>query len=118
MVLRDRPQSVKFVLVVIDPPNVSTREIIKISREFTEITTLSYGARVTLELVSRPGWLKHMKMNPTKPPVLPTLRRKNKTLIVETDVNGKEVDVENARDEVIETEKNKKTKRLPVQRSM
>ena len=31
MVLRDRPQSVKFMLIVTDPPYVSTREIIKIS---------------------------------------------------------------------------------------
>ena len=76
-------------------------EIIKISREFTEITALSYGARATLELVPRPGWLKHMKSNPTKPPVLPTPRRENKTLIVGTDENGKAVDVENAHDEVI-----------------
>ena len=56
---------------------------------------------VPLELVPRPGWLKHMKSNPAKPPVLPTPRRENKTLIVETDENGKEADVENAHDEVI-----------------
>ena len=94
MVLRDRPQSVKFMLIVTDPPNVSTREIIKISREFTEITALSYGARVPLESVPCPGWPQHMKSNPTKPPVLPTPRRENKTLIVETDENGTEVDVD------------------------
>ena len=87
MVLRDRPQS--------------TREIINISREFTEITALSYGARAPLELEPRLGWLKHMKSNPTKPPVLPTPRRENKTLIVETDENGKDVDIESAHDEVI-----------------
>ena len=101
VVLRDRPQSVKFMLIVAHPPNVSTREIIKISLEFTEITALTYEARAPLELVPRPGRLTHMKSYPTKPPVLPTLPRENKTLIVETDENGNERDVENAHDEVI-----------------
>ena len=55
MVLRDRPQSVQFMLIVTDPPNVSTREIINISREFTEITALSHGARAPVVLVPRPG---------------------------------------------------------------
>ena len=41
MVLRDRPQSVKFMLI-----------------EFTDLTALSYGARAPLELVPRPRWLK------------------------------------------------------------
>ena len=91
MVLRDRPQSVKFMLIVTEPPNVSTRETIRISREFKEVTALSYGARAPIEWVPRPGWLKHMKSNPTKPPppVLPTPRRVNKTLIVETFESGK-----------------------------
>ena len=40
------------MLIVTDPPNVSTREIINISREFTEITALSYGARAPLALVA------------------------------------------------------------------
>ena len=94
MVLRDGPQSVKFMLIVADPPNVSTCENIKMSREFLEITAMSYGARAPLELVPCPGWPQHMKSNPTKPPVLPTPRRENKTLIVETDENGTEVDVD------------------------
>ena len=47
MILRDRPQSVKFMFIVTDPPNVSTRKVINISREFTEITALSYGARAS-----------------------------------------------------------------------
>ena len=89
------------LLTVTDPPTVSTREIIKISREFTEITDLSYGARAPLELIPRAEWLKHMRSTPTKPPVLPTRRRENKTLIVETDENGKEVVIENDHDEVI-----------------
>ena len=41
MVLREKPESAKFMLVVTDPPNVSTRAIIKVSREFTEKTPLS-----------------------------------------------------------------------------
>ena len=41
----------KFILIVREPPNVSTREVIKISREFTEVTALSYGARAPVELV-------------------------------------------------------------------
>ena len=65
MILRDRPQSVKFILIVTEPPNVSTREVIKISREFTEATALSFGASAPVELVPRPGWLKNMKSNPT-----------------------------------------------------
>ena len=91
---RDRPQSVKFMLIVTEPPNVSTREVIKISREFTEVTARSYGAHAPIELVPRQGWLKHLKSNPTKPPppVLPTPRRVNKTLIVEIDESGKQVD--------------------------
>ena len=40
-----RSQGVKFMLIVTEPPNVSTREVIKISREVTEETALSYGAR-------------------------------------------------------------------------
>ena len=103
MILRDRPQSVKFMLVVTEPPNVSTREVIKISRGFTGVTALSYGARAPIELVPRQGWLKNMKTNPTKPPppVLPTPRRVNKSLIVETDESGKEVDVKTVHDEVM-----------------
>ena len=49
--MRDRAQSVKFMLIVTEPPNVSTtREVIKISREFTEVTALSCGARAPHEL--------------------------------------------------------------------
>ena len=40
-------------------------------------------------------------MAEAKPPVLPTPRRENKTMMDETDENGKEVDVEYAHDEVI-----------------
>ena len=40
-----------------------------------------------------------MGSNPTKPPVLPTPRRENKTWTVETDENGKDADVENTHDD-------------------
>ena len=40
MVLREQPQGVKFMLIVTDPPILSTREIIKVSREFTRMTPL------------------------------------------------------------------------------
>ena len=50
MVLRDGPQRVKFMLFVTEPPKASTREVIKISREFIEVTALSYGARAPIEL--------------------------------------------------------------------
>ena len=59
-----------------DTPTRCPHEIIKISREFTEITALSYGARAPLELVPRPGWLKCMKSNPTKPFLVPTVKTK------------------------------------------
>ena len=64
------------MLIVADPSNVSTREVVNISREFTEVTALSNGAHAPIELVPRQGWLKQMKSNPTKPPppVLPTPR--------------------------------------------
>ena len=109
MFLRDQPQSVKFIFIVTEPPNVSTREVINISREFTEVTALSYGARAPIELVSRQGWLKHMKSNSTKPPphALPTPRRVTGTLIVESDESGKEVDAKNVHDEVIVIEENR-----------
>ena len=102
MILCDQPRSVKFMLIVTEPPNVSAREIIRISRELTE-ALLSYGARAPIELVPRLEWLKHRKSNPTKPPppVLPTPRLVNKTFIVETDDSGREVDAKNAHDEVI-----------------
>ena len=110
MVLLHRPQSVKFMLIVTEPPNVPTREIIKISREFTEVTAVSYGARAPIELVRRAGCLKHVKSNPTRPPppVLPAPRRVNRTLVVETDESGKEVNANNAHDEVIVIAENQK----------
>ena len=71
MFLRERPQSVKFMVILTDPRNVSTREIIKVSRDVTEATPLTYLARAPLELVPRPGWSEHLTSRPSKPPVLP-----------------------------------------------
>ena len=76
---------------------------------------MSHGARAPLELVTRPRWLKHLKSNSTKQLVLPTPRRENKTLTVETDENGKEVDVENAHDEVTVIEENQKQRGFQCQ---
>ena len=117
MVLREKRASVKFMLSVTDPPNVSTRKIIKASRAFTEITPLSYSARAPLELVPRPGWWKHLTSSPMKPNVLPTPPRENKTLIVETVESEKEVVVEKARDDRAKLDVVKAMK-LPVRRSM
>ena len=55
MILRDRPQSVKFMPIVTEPPSVSTSEVIEISSEFTEVTARSYGARTPIELVPASG---------------------------------------------------------------
>ena len=84
MFLRERPQSVKFMVIVTDPRNVSTREIIKVSRDVTEATPLAYLARAPLELVPCPGWSEHLTSIPIKPPVLLLPRREKKPLIVET----------------------------------
>ena len=71
MFLRERPQSVKFMVILTDPRNVSTREIIKVSRDVTEATPWTYLARAPLELVPRPGWSEHLTSRPSKPPVSP-----------------------------------------------
>ena len=73
--LREKPESAKFMVIVTDTRNVSTREIIKASRDITETTPLTYLARAPLEVAPR---------QPIKPPVLPTPQREKKPLIVET----------------------------------
>ena len=45
MFLREKPQSVRFMIIVTDPCNVSTREVIKVSREVTEATPLMCAAQ-------------------------------------------------------------------------
>ena len=82
--LREKLESVKFMVIVTDPRNVSSREIIKVSRDVTEALPLKCLARAPLELV--PFQL-------IKSPVLPTPRREKKPLIVET--------VESEKDEVV-----------------
>ena len=51
MFLREKPQSVRFMIIVTDPCNVSTREVIKVSREVTEATPLMCAAQAPLEMV-------------------------------------------------------------------
>ena len=63
---------------------MSTREIIKVSRDVTEATPLAYLARAPLELVPCPGWSEHLTSIPIKPPVLLLPRSEKKPLIVET----------------------------------
>ena len=50
MFFREMPQSVRFMIVVTDPCNVSTREVIKVSRGIAEETTLTCSARAPLEM--------------------------------------------------------------------
>ena len=63
-----------LTLEVTDPRKESTREIIKVTRDVTEATTLSYSALALIELVPRPGWSKHLVSRPIRSPVLPTLQ--------------------------------------------
>ena len=72
------------MVIVTDPRNLSTCEVIKVSREKTEASPLTYLPRAPLELVP---------LQPIKSPVLPTPRREKKPLIVET--------VESEKDEVV-----------------
>ena len=68
MFLREKPQSVRFMIIVTDPCNVSTREVIKVSREVTETTPLMCAAQAPLEMV-------------LSKPLKPTPQRVNKPLI-------------------------------------
>ena len=63
MLLREKLVSVNFMnfmVIVTDPRNESTREIIKVSCEVIEIMLLTHVTRAPLELVPRPGWSKHL----------------------------------------------------------
>ena len=55
MLLREKHESVRFMIIVKDPRKESTREIIKVSRDVTEATPLSYSERAPIELVPRRG---------------------------------------------------------------
>ena len=51
--LREKPQSVRFMIIVSDPCNVSTREVIKVSREVTEVKTSDmFGASTSAKTSS------------------------------------------------------------------
>ena len=71
------------MIIVTGPYNESTREIIKVTRDVTEATPLSYLARARIELVPRPGWTKHLVSRPIRSLVLPTPQRQKKSLIVD-----------------------------------
>ena len=89
MFLREKPESVRFMIIVTDSRSESSREIIKVTRDVTEATLLSKMARAPIELVPRLGWTKHLASQPIMPLVLPTPQRQKKPLIVEV------VDAEN-----------------------
>ena len=90
MFLREKPESLKFMVIVTDPRNLSTREVIKVFRDITEGLPLTYLARASLEF---------LPLQPIKPPVLPTPPREKKRLIVEAVESGKDDDAGNAHDD-------------------
>ena len=51
MFLREKLESVRFMIIVTDPSDVSTHAIIKVSREVTEVTPLVYSALALFEMV-------------------------------------------------------------------
>ena len=65
MVLRETPRSVRFMIIVTDPLNVSTQKVIKVSREVTEATLLSCVSQAPLEMVL----MKPLKPKPKKKPL-------------------------------------------------
>ena len=66
MFLREMPQIVRFMIIVTDPLNVSTREVITVSREVTEATPLICAAQAPLEMVLT----KPLKPTPKKKPLI------------------------------------------------
>ena len=68
MFLREKPQSVRFMIIVTDPWNVCTHEVIKVSRAVTEATPLMCVAQAPLEMV-------------LSKPLKPTPQRAKKPLI-------------------------------------
>ena len=101
MFLREKPVSVKFMVVVTDPRNESTSEIIKVSHSITETTPLTHLVRAPLELVYRvqAGQSIRLASRPIQPSVLPTPQREKKPLIVETVESEKDEVVGNAHDD-------------------
>ena len=83
MFLREKPETVRFMIFVTDPRNECTRKIPKVTRDDTEAIPLSYMTRAPIEVVPRRGWAKHLVSRQTRPPVLPTAQRQKKPLVVE-----------------------------------
>ena len=72
MFLREKPQNVRFMIIVTDPCNVTTREVIKVSRDVTEAIPLMCAAQAPLEMVlSKP-----LKPTPKKKPLIGKAARK------------------------------------------
>ena len=49
MFLREKPESVRFMILVTDPRNETTREIIQVTRDVTEAIPLSYMTCAPIE---------------------------------------------------------------------
>ena len=64
MFVREKPKSVRFMIIVTDPLNVSTREVIKVSREVTETIPLICAPQSPLEMVL----MKPLMPAPTRKP--------------------------------------------------
>ena len=66
MFVRDQPQSVRFMIIVTDPLNLSQREVIKVTREVTETTSLICSPQASLEMVL----MKPLVPRPKKKPLI------------------------------------------------
>ena len=51
MYVREKPQSVRFMIIVTDPSNLSQREVIKVTREVTETIPLICAPQAPIEMV-------------------------------------------------------------------
>ena len=66
MFLREKPQSVRFMIIVTDPLKMSTLEVIKVSREVTETVPLICASKALLDMVL----MKPLKPTPKKKPLI------------------------------------------------
>ena len=67
MFVREKPQSVRFMVIVKDPLDMATREVIKVSREFTErVVPLICSPQAPLEMVL----MKPLMPMPNKKPLI------------------------------------------------
>ena len=97
MFLREKPQSVRFMIIVTDPCNVSTHEVIKVSREVTEATPLMCAAQAPLEMA-------------LSKPLKPKPQRAKKTLIYKAvgkthDDRAKVDEVDKTNAEIVESKR-------------